>query len=387
MPTIQIATFRGHAFEVLDVSRSGGRRITTTEYPQRDIPFSQDLGRTARRYRFRFFIAEPDLAGKKSRLIAALESEGPGLLNHPTEGPLTVRVESYDITESTGMLDTVEFSASFVEDGPTAPAATPATATAATFGDNLRTAVKEAYAARREVLTVTDRVRRVLTGDLEDQCVAALGLIGQFTGTDTSAYSDAVRAVSDGASTLWDDAEGEVDAWTGVFQAIPESADQRTAAESFTDAVAVAVSYAAQANLSDQEQATRDALVDGAVARALSALSVATESSVDEDWTAADDAIAAASLLSDLCDAIEPYALDSETLAALADIRTSAAQGILDEAASLPQLRTLDVPSSRTTWDLALALYGDGTRADEILERNGIADPIRVMGAIRVLTE
>lgn len=387
MPTIQIATFRGNAFEVMDVSRSGGRRITTTEFPQRDTPYTQDLGRTARRYRMRFFIAEPDLAAKKARLIAALETEGAGLLNHPTEGPLTVRVESYDITESTSTLDMVEFSASFVEDGPTAPAATPATATASTFGANLRTAVKEAYAARREVLTVTDRVRRVLTGDIEDQAVAALGLIGQFTGTDTSDYVDAVRAIADGASTLWDDAESEVDAWTAVFESIPEPADQRLAAESFTDAVAVAVEYASESNLSDQEQATRDALQDAAVSRALSALSVATESSVEEDWTAADDAIVAAGLLSDLCDALEPYTFDSSTMDALADIRTSAAQGILDEAATLPQLRTLDVPQPRTAWDLAWALYADADRADEIIERNGISDPLRIMGSVRVLTE
>lgn len=385
-PVIQIVSFRGETFEVIDVGRSGGRRITTTEFPQRDDPYTQDLGRTARRYKFRGFIADPDLAGKKSRLLRALETEGQAVLVHPTDGPLLARCESYEITETSTTLGVVEFSMSFVEDGIAPVAATPASSASATFGAQLRAAVAEGYEIRRQALVATDRVRRILSGNITEQCRALLGLAGQFTGADVTAYVDAVNATSDAASTLIDDTASEVEKWTAVFAASPSSADSRTIVDSLVDDVDDAAAAAALTGLSDQEQATADAVLDAQIMRALLALSYATEGTVAEDWTAADDAIAASNQLADACTALESYAWDADTLSSLADIRTTAALGILDEAASLPQLRTLDVPQPRTAWDLAMDLYGDATRAEEIVTRNGLSDPLWCAGSLQVLT-
>ena len=41
------ASFRGVAFEVESHSESGGRRIELHEYPLRDTPYAEDLGKKA----------------------------------------------------------------------------------------------------------------------------------------------------------------------------------------------------------------------------------------------------------------------------------------------------------------------------------------------------
>jgi prophage DNA circulation protein len=60
---------------------------------------------------------------------------------------------------------------------------------------------------------------------------------------------------------------------------------------------------------------------------------------------------------------------------------------ITEEAVDLPRLRSLTVNGRRTALALAWQLYGDPDRADEIVDRNAIADPNAVTGTIQVLTE
>lgn len=118
------ATFRGVPFAVIDQSVNVGRRVALHEYPGRDEPWAEDMGRGARRIRFRGFIVENDpiyaggpIALQRLALVAAAEMRGAGVLTHPTLGLLRVVCEAMSVTEG---LDGARFSViefAFVEAG------------------------------------------------------------------------------------------------------------------------------------------------------------------------------------------------------------------------------------------------------------------------------
>jgi len=93
------ATFRGIRFGVLGGEASFGRRVAVHEYPGRDKPYIEDMGRAARRITLVGFLLENSLIyggdgviEQRDLLIGAAEKAGPGLLVHPTLGLLQVSV-------------------------------------------------------------------------------------------------------------------------------------------------------------------------------------------------------------------------------------------------------------------------------------------------------
>jgi len=81
------ASFRGIPF-LVDVSeRGGGRRAVVHEFPLRDDPFVEDLGRRARTFRVDGYVLGDEYIAERDALLAALEDvSGPGELVHPSHG-------------------------------------------------------------------------------------------------------------------------------------------------------------------------------------------------------------------------------------------------------------------------------------------------------------
>ena len=111
------ASFKGASFFIQDSSRSGGRRIAKHEFPDRDIPFSQDLGRKARAFSVEGIVLGDDYFEKKDALIAACEDSGAGELIHPYHSSRRVICETFQIREAIGEGGSARFSFSFVEEG------------------------------------------------------------------------------------------------------------------------------------------------------------------------------------------------------------------------------------------------------------------------------
>jgi prophage DNA circulation protein len=122
------ASFRGIPFGVDASGFAGGRRTQVHEYPQRDKPYSQDLGRATRRVEFEAFVVGEDYLDQADRLLGALEEGGSGALMHPWLGSLTVNLLDYRVGFDRG-LGLAKFSLSFVEAGELAfPSAADSTA-------------------------------------------------------------------------------------------------------------------------------------------------------------------------------------------------------------------------------------------------------------------
>lgn len=123
------ASFRGVPFSVESDEGSFGRRVQVHEYPNRDKPYTEDLGRATRRLTINAYLVGDDYAEQRDRLITAIETAGPGTLIHPQFGEMQGCIDgqvtvSHSGTE--GRMCRVSFQ--FVESGelsfPVAGAAT-----------------------------------------------------------------------------------------------------------------------------------------------------------------------------------------------------------------------------------------------------------------------
>lgn len=112
------ASFRGIPFKVSDDEATYGRRTTTHEYPLRDKPFTDDMGRKARKYSISAYLIGGDYMVLRDRLLVALEQGGPGTLVHPFYGSLTVHVDGeVRVRHSRDNGGMCEISLQFVESG------------------------------------------------------------------------------------------------------------------------------------------------------------------------------------------------------------------------------------------------------------------------------
>src|SRR5271163_2784072 len=80
------ASFRGVRFYVDTANAEGGRRWADHEYPARNTPFAEDLGRAQRVWRFTGYVIGDTWPLQRDALIRACEQDGPGELVHPTIG-------------------------------------------------------------------------------------------------------------------------------------------------------------------------------------------------------------------------------------------------------------------------------------------------------------
>ena len=112
------ASFRGVGFQVQSTEAPiAGRRVAVHEYPGRDEPFVEDLGRRTKRWEIEAFVVGDRYAEQRDRLIEACDAEGPGELVHPYLGSLQVACTACSLTERTREGRMARFSLTFVEAG------------------------------------------------------------------------------------------------------------------------------------------------------------------------------------------------------------------------------------------------------------------------------
>lgn len=122
------ASWRGVKFSMVDDEGTFGRRVQVHEYPNRDKPWTEDLGRATRRININAYIIGENYIDQRDKLITAIETAGSGTLVHPTYGEMKGNIDGQvRVTHSTTEGRMCRISFAFVESGeltfPTAGAA------------------------------------------------------------------------------------------------------------------------------------------------------------------------------------------------------------------------------------------------------------------------
>lgn len=111
-------SFRGVPFNYQDAGGEHGRRGQLHEYPKRDVPEWEDLGRKGRQFALDVFVSGDDWSTQRNALIAACEKKSLGKLVHPLLGDLTVACTDCRWQETVTALGRADFNLTFLEGAP-----------------------------------------------------------------------------------------------------------------------------------------------------------------------------------------------------------------------------------------------------------------------------
>jgi prophage DNA circulation protein len=387
--SLHTASFRGVVFQVNGADCGAGRRVQVHEYPQRDMPWVEDLGRATREIALDAFLIGADYIDQANRLLSVLEMAGPGTLVHPWLGTMQVCLSAPARVRFDSGLGVATVSLSFVESGElTFPIPTSSTQAASRLAaDGLATAAIQDFAGSFTVAGFQSFVAAAAQGRL----AAMLGFVGagqiaQVLANFTSQATSVANLVTQAASFLSNPAmlgqtllnafglsgaAGAVAAWSNVVKLLTGTASSN-AMLARTPVVAATPSgrqlLLAQAVGISSLVGTEQDSVQAGISQPSGGMPVAPQQVTQDSMLAVRDA-----LLSTLdaemrrCGDAAYEALQTASAAVYVDL-TARAQGAARLTAWTP-------PETMPMLAVAYELYADASRDAEIQSRNGIRHP------------
>lgn len=409
---LQEAGFRDASFFVARAELSGGRKNVVFEFPNRDLPVIEDLGRRARSHRLEAYVLGPDYFSKRDQLIDALERPGPGTLIHPYRGVKFVSVLGFSEQETQEEGGIATFSIEFIEADTRAAApisiAAPSALYTASAGQMI-TAAQDRFVGGYLTMLPSGlsvpgfslkSVAKILT-DWTLTLKKALSPVIHATQT-LSTMKAQLDAIVFAADTL---ARTPIAIATQVgliMQSLVDWPDTPRlgvtalmAAYGFhTTAirpVATTTTRAIEQRNGDELKAfLRTVSVTQAGQFAIRAVSSpgrtislalrTTDLSAPLGYDSYEDAVAVRDLITDAIDTISESA-DDDTFSALMQIRADLAAGVPGDPNVLPRLTAFSPSITQPALVLAQRLYGSIGLVDDLVTRNHVAHPGFVPGS------
>jgi len=378
-------SFKGSEFWLRDDELEAGRRAQVHEYPLRDKPYVEDLGRKARKYQIEAYLIGPDYQVPRDALIASLEESGSGTLVHPYYGRLTVTLaQPARISQSTREGGYARISMQFIEAGEQAfPTATVVTQNAVRQAADQ--SIDEAVAEFADTFEISD-IAGAVDGFL-DEVDSAFSSVSNIVGSVTGPLADIVRAPAElGASIA-----GSV---TNISSIITEPL---RAIRIYSNLFG-AGSDPVYSNTSPRAlQATRNTQAMNELVRT-SAVVSAARSSADLELSPAlqgdnpitrtavldlrDELLDAIDIRQQVTDIITGASIDDALYNSLADLRVAVMLDLSARGKRLPSVITYTPRATLPALLIAHRLYGDASRDGELINLNNIAHPGFVRGGV-----
>jgi prophage DNA circulation protein len=412
-----------HRFWVQSIDDGVGRRIAIREFMGRDEPGTADLGRAAREHRIEAVLAMDietdsvpgstvtavgtDVLARKQDLIDELETSGVKILTHPTWGELPVRVSGRQrITEQLSTLGRVSVSFSFVEAGdPTPYIFDPEQITY--YVDSAGSAIDDAAEDQWSLLDQIEEFVQAAINKIEQANSALRQSRGRVA---------ARMAVIDDLAGAIDDLDQNLEALKNtpgqianqfrnlvrqimqlISNNIPTTRGKPRPTQVALDICADLVAFGSddpeepEPAIETPQRAAHKETMASINNMVRSAAVVETSLVLTElPFESADEAAAARDTMTELGDTVaEGDYIHRDLFVALEDVRATLSAHLTSTAQDLPALTTYTPPETMPALVIAWELYGDITRADEIIDRNSIQRPNFVPGGVplEVLSE
>jgi len=367
---------RGAEFLVKSSDMTFGRRVAVHEYPQRDVPYVEDLGLKGREFTLDVFVIGPDYHIARDALIVAIEQPGPATLVHPYLGTLRVSVVNARKRESAHDGGRCQFTLTLVVGGenqyPAAQIDTQA-AVDAQADKSLTESINDFSSTFDVVGLVADQVAEV-----EAELDSVLGAIDNVVGSVTEPLASLIRTPANLGTAL----AGSVSRISALvstpiraislYKNLFGTGSNRPIIPTTTP--------------SRRQQAATTTALYNLVKQ--TALTEACRSSSQANYAAYDDAIDVRDALLDELDVqMQDAAVTDVLYTQFVKIRVAVVNDIRTRGADLSRLKTHTPLTTLPVLVIAHQLYGDAQRADEIISRNTLRHPGFVPGgdALEVL--
>lgn len=379
------ASFRGVPF-FIDLSQfTAGRRVSFHEFPDRDNPFAEDLGKVGQTFKVDGHILGDDYFDIKLRLIEAANKEGPGELVHPYYGTISVQLGSFSIDEDTKEGRIAKVSFQFYESG-----------------DNRYP--KEVDDKQSVLLEKVDAAKAASKGEFDSRFSIAK-LPGFAVDTARKSVEDAATFFENATKGVVATAEGIADlafdirnlrAEVNDLLQSPAKLSQRlldsfslleeacSVPEGKFKAASTFVSFGSadpQINpttpIRDKEKENKD-VFDQFMQRQAAINMV--EQSADIEYESIEDAAATRDQLRDLIDNVLLTAQDDTVFGAFKDLNAQMARLLPDTDSDLPNVQTVTLKDTAPSLVVAYDLFEVPEAEQDLVDRNNIRHPGFILG-------
>jgi prophage DNA circulation protein len=386
------ASFRGVEFFVESADSTHGRRQAVHEFPDRDVPYTEDLGRKAREWTLDGYLIGDDYDLVRNQLQSACETPGPGQLVHPYRGELTVECAGLTISEKSQDGRMCRVSMVFREAGEQSfpRSVTDSVNAISRAGNSVIGAAQGGFIERFLTDGFPAFVREAAAARVQ-QLTSFLENPGYPFGADIQAASDFVYSVRDLAADAMDlvlEPSRLVGRITSVLGSIRGVFGDNSASvlggmyQEFDD------TYIGSTGTPSRRQQGENFEAVGEFVRQV-AISEGAKAAVVTEYPSYQEAVTARDTLLDAIDEESERTTNDDAYVAINGLRTEVVRGIPDQAERLPQL--LDYTPRATLPGLLVAyqLYGDASREAEITARNRPRHPGFMIGgqALEVLSD
>lgn len=399
---IQQATIDGVPFQVEGSESSYGRRAVVHEYPLRDKPFVEDLGRKARNFMVEGFVLGPAYIQARDALTDALEQPGARRLVHPYLGERTVTVLEFKVKETTAEGGMARFSISCVEAGEASfPSAQLDTAQQVDMSADLAMdASLEDFSGEFDIGGFPEFVTDVAGLHIGNALDAIQDLAGALPALPdlAAAFGPLMAGVRSGLSSLMQGPGALGSALTGLVSglaglfALPSSGLGllRNLFDFGDNAARVPTNTPSRVQQAANQAAVSVLIQRAAVIEAARNSSrveftgyteaVAARNSSQVEFTGYTEAVAVREQLAEQLDVLAETAGNDLVYEALVTLRAAVVRDITARGADLARTTTVTPLVTQPALVLAYALYEDASRDQEIIARNTVRHPGFVPG-------
>ena len=394
------ASFRGISFLIPQASVPVGMKVQLHEFPQRDEPYAEQMGKQAQVHRLVCWIIGDDCFERRDKFMEAVQTPGAGELVHPWLGRMQVKAGEAELTHDFKQGGMAAFAVTFYPDiplkFPTAKVNTQQQVVKAS--DSL---LESALARYKSAMAKVDqarlglaRLRNSLSGVytvIQQQFSTIIGAFTNLTG-----FVQSLMNAPDSLSSLFSSyfSEFSVDDYLGddsgsSYRNSVATATQQTEAVASINTVSdsggvdAAAASQATANLVQDALLVQVALIISEMPVASQPVSTATVASVEQqavqpivrpEVPVADDVI---ELRDNLNEAIFQASLkaDPEHYMVLNTLRQTIVKHLTAVAESGVRLVEITPPETLSALVLAYRRFGDATRESEVVQRNRLRHP------------
>lgn len=382
-------SYAGIPFFVESAEKSGGRVIITKAIPFSDKHVNEDGGKKVSSFSFSIFLLGVDVESKRDALEEAFNKEGYFELVHPQYGRFNARCSEYTVPYKSETQEYIEIPVVFVpEQDPKETANSVEDLRGAAIEkadatlDNSKSAFVEDFDILGKAKSVVDSVAAFTVGilDMIEDARSSIRSVSEFVNTVSQIRENVSIALGTPA-----------DFASRIQHILTLSADVVTRDDAANDYVKESLSIM-KSIVSDRKStayASADEL-SGKIGRLMlmSAASMVVKSVVDCRFGSAEES-------REMQDAVaETFALAAEAAESiddylnLLDMQAAALKYLRNEMSNLAVVVEYPMNGTRDILSACFDCYGNLDRVDDILERNGICDPLIITPRnLRVLSK
>ena len=382
------ASYGGVPFFVEESASSGGREIVTKPLPFSNSHVNEDLGKKVLSISCNIYLTGVDCESKRESLEEAFNKEGAFELVHPHYGKFNARCTAYSLSFKKNEQEFISGEVTFVPEQDVKKQARSvedlrgvvlAKVNAAL--DSSKSDFTESFNILGEAKSVVDAVADFTSAMLDEieEARSSIRDVSQFVNTISQIRENVQLALM----TPGDFVNRIQNLLTLTAETVAVNDSNGYVNESLTMMKSVMWRERGSSSpAADELTAELDRLV------LMTSASMASRSVISSKFASADEAIEMQNSLSAVFEEALNFVNNVDDYATLMDLQATALKYLRDEMTKLAVIVELPLNGTRDILSVCFDCYGNLDRVDEILERNGVGDPlVMTRESLRVLSK